>query len=64
MFSLLMTLMMVNKMKAAVKKQERHDRRHVNDERPTRVHRTTKLGSRFGVAKAADEAADETAPNT
>ena len=55
MFSLLMTLLMLNKMNAAVKKKERADRRHGNEERSTRVHKTTKLGSRFGTAKAAEE---------
>lgn len=50
-----MTLLMLNKMNAAKKKKERRDRRHGNEERPTRVHKTTKLGSRFGTAKAIDE---------
>ena len=45
---------MLNKMNAAVKKKSRQDRR--NGETPTRVHKTTKLGSRFGTAKAAEEA--------
>lgn len=56
MFSLLMTLVMLNKMNAAVKKKSRQDRRNGNEETPTRVHKTTKLGSRFGTAKAAEEA--------
>lgn len=55
MFSLLMTLLMLNKMNAATKKKERRDRRHGNSEQPTRVHKTTKLGSRFGTVKASEE---------
>lgn len=57
MFSLLMTLLMLNKMNSAAKKKERRDRRQGNTEQPTRVHKTTKLGSRFGTVKAAEEAA-------
>ena len=57
MFSLLMALLMLNKMSTAKKKKERRDRRQGNEERPTRVHKTTKLGSRFGTAKAAEESA-------
>lgn len=48
---------MLNKMNSAKKKKERHDRRQGNEERPTRVHKTTKLGSRFGTVKAAEETA-------
>lgn len=51
-----MTLVMLNKMNASVKKKSRQDRRNENEETPTRVHKTTKLGSRFGTAKAAEEA--------
>jgi len=61
MFSLLMTLLMLSKMNAAQKKKERRDRRHGNEERPTRVHKTTKLGSRFGTVKASEEAAETAA---
>lgn len=57
MFSLLMTLLMLSKMNSAKKKKERRDRRHGNEERPTRVHKTTKMGSRFGTAKASEETA-------
>lgn len=57
MFALLMTLLMVNKMNGAKKKKERRDRRQGNQEQPTRVHKTTKLGSRFGTVKAAEESA-------
>lgn len=57
MFSLLMNLLMLSKMSAAKKKKERRDRRQGNEERPTRVHKTTKLGSRFGTAKASEETA-------
>lgn len=56
-----MTLLMMNKMNAAQKKKERRDRRHGNEERPTRVHKTTKLGSRFGTVKASEEAAGTSA---
>lgn len=54
MFSLLMTLVMLNKMTSARKKKERQERRRGGEERPTRVHKTTKLGSRFGAAKDAE----------
>ena len=57
MFSLLMTLLMLNKMSSAKNKKDRQDRRNGNEERPTRVHKTTKLGSRFGTVKAAEETA-------
>lgn len=54
MFTLLMTLIIMNKMNTAKKKQERRARRSGEDDRATRVHKTTKLGSRFGAAKDAE----------
>ncbi len=49
-----MTLIIMNKMNTAKKKQERRARRSGEDDRATRVHKTTKLGSRFGAAKDAE----------
>ena len=55
MLSLLFTLIILNKMNSAKKKQEKKARKHGQDDRGTRVHKTTKLGSRFGAAKDAEE---------
>lgn len=55
MLTLLFTLIVMSKLNSAKKKQQKKAQRQAQNEgRGTRVHKTTKLGSRFGAAKDAE----------
>ncbi len=50
-------MIILNKMNSARKKQDKKARKQGQEDQGSRVHKTTKLGSRFGAAKESNEPA-------